>query len=158
MKRFYEGLCKTEAWLARTFLAVMVVLVFSAGIARLVGYPINWALDVATCLFAWACLLSADVAWQRSRLMSVEVFTNFLPDKAKKYLNMINYAILTVFLVYMIPAGLWLAWVSRARAFQGIPDFSYSWVTMSMPVGGALLLLTTILKAKAELARIRSQG
>jgi len=34
--------------------------------------------------------------------------------------------------------------VSRARSFQGIPEISYSWVTMSMPVGCLLLLVTTL--------------
>jgi TRAP-type C4-dicarboxylate transport system permease small subunit len=158
MKRFYEVLCSVEATLARTFLAIMVVLVFSAGLARMLGHPINWAIDVATCLFAWACLLSADVAWRNNRLMSVEVFTNFLSEQTKKYVNLINYAILIIFLIYIIPTGLWLSWVSRARAFQGIPDFSYSWVTMSMPVGGALLLVTTILKVRAEMRRLRGEG
>jgi hypothetical protein len=46
----------------------------------------------------------------------------------------------------------WLAWVSRARSFQGIPEVSYSWVTASMPAGAALLLVTTLLKVRAEFA------
>jgi TRAP-type C4-dicarboxylate transport system permease small subunit len=41
--------------------------------------------------------------------------------------------------------------VSRARSFQGIPEFSYSWVTLSLPVGGVLLLVTTLLKVRDEL-------
>jgi TRAP-type C4-dicarboxylate transport system permease small subunit len=40
--------------------------------------------------------------------------------------------------------------VSRERSFQGIPEVSYSWVTLSMVVGGALLLITTLLKLRAE--------
>ena len=47
--------------------------------------------------------------------------------------------------------GTWLAWTSRARSFQGIPEISYSWVTMSLPVGAALLLITTRLKIRDEL-------
>jgi TRAP-type C4-dicarboxylate transport system permease small subunit len=66
---------------------------------------------------------------------------------------MVNYSILTAFLLYVIPAGVWLSYVSRARSFQGIPEFSYSWVTMSMPVGAALLLISTILKVRDELKR-----
>ena len=46
--------------------------------------------------------------------------------------------------------GTWLSWISRARSFQGIPEISYSWVTMSMPVGAALLLVTAVLKVRAE--------
>jgi TRAP-type transport system small permease protein len=48
--------------------------------------------------------------------------------------------------------GSYLAWISRARSFQGIPEISYSWVTLSLPVGGLMLLITTILKVRSELA------
>jgi TRAP-type C4-dicarboxylate transport system permease small subunit len=54
-------------------------------------------------------------------------------------------------LTYIAGAGLWLSYVSRARAFQGIPAISYSWVTLSLPVGGILLLISTIIKIKAEI-------
>lgn len=151
MKKFYEYLCAVEAFLARTFLLGMVVLIFGAGIARLVGHPINWAIDAATCIFAWACFFSADVAWRKNKLMSVEVLTSHLPARAQRLCRLLNYSILTIFLLYLIPTGLWLSYVSRARSFQGIPDFSYSWVTMSVPLGAALLLMTTILKFRDEI-------
>jgi len=150
MKKFYEQVCFAEAVLAQFFLVVMVVLIFSAGIARLIGHPINWTIDVATCVFAWACFLSADVAWRRGKLMSVDVITKHLSERAQRTFRMVNYAILTAFLLYLIPAGLYLAWVSRERSFQGIPQFSYSWVTMSVPVCGTLLLITTLLKLRDE--------
>jgi TRAP-type C4-dicarboxylate transport system permease small subunit len=57
-----------------------------------------------------------------------------------------NHVIISLFLVYVIYAGAWLSWVSRARSFQGIPGVSYSWVTASIVVGGVLLLTTTLLK------------
>ena len=44
------------------------------------------------------------------------------------------------------------------RSFKGIPEISYSWVTMSMPVGAALLLVTTVLKVRDELSGMRHQS
>ena len=146
MRTLYGYVCAAEAFIARTFLIVMVILIFSAGLARVFGHPINWAVDVATCLFAWACFLSADIAWRKSRLMSVDVLTGRLSEQGRKRCRLLNYVILTVFLLYLIPTGLWLSYISRARSFQGIPEFSYSWVTMSLPVGALLLLITTLLK------------
>lgn len=157
MKRFYAQLCIVEGWIARVLLVGMVLLIFAAAVARLMAYPINWAIDIATAMFAWACLFAADVAWRNDKLMCVDVLTNYLPDRAKAILRLVNYAILTAFLLYVIPAGLWLSWVSRARSFQGIPEISYSWVTMAMPVGGALLLITTILKMRDDLAWLRGK-
>jgi TRAP-type transport system small permease protein len=47
--------------------------------------------------------------------------------------------------------GLYLSWISRVRSFQGIPAISYSWVTLSVPIGALLMLVTTALKVGAEL-------
>jgi len=150
MQIFYRYLCTAEAFIARTFLIVMVILIFSAGLARVLGHPINWAVDVATCLFAWACFLSADIAWRKSRLMSVDVLTVRLSERGQRACRLLNYCILTAFLLYLIPTGLWLSYISRARSFQGIPEFSYSWITMSLPVGAILLLITTFLKLRED--------
>ena len=62
---------------------------------------------------------------------------------------------ISAFLLYVSVMGVWLSWVSRAKSFQGIPEVSYSWVTMSMPVGAALLLLTTWLKVRDQWRRDR---
>ncbi len=157
MRTLYFYVCAAEAFVARTFLIVMVALIFSAGLARVFGHPINWAVDIATCLFAWACFLSADIAWRKGRLMSVDVLTVRLPERSQRACRLLNYCILSAFLLYLIPTGLWLSYISRARSFQGIPEFSYSWITMSLPVGALLLLITTILKARADLKAIAAQ-
>lgn len=151
MRKFYEGMCFAEVLIAQVFLIIMVVLIFLAGIARLIGHPMNWTIDVATCVFAWACFFSADVAWRNNKLMSVDALTKNFSDKVQKMLRLVNYVIIMAFLLYVIPMGTWLSYVSRERSFQGIPEFSYSWVTMSMPIGGVLLMITAILKVRAEL-------
>jgi TRAP-type transport system small permease protein len=148
--RFYERLCTAEAVLAGTLLALMVALIFLGGVARVLGYPLNWSMDFATAFFAWSCFLCADIAWRRNSLMSIDFLVNRLTAEARILVRYANYAIIAAFLVYLAVMGTWLAWTSRARSFQGIPEISYSWVTMSLPVGAALLLLTTILKIRGE--------
>lgn len=150
MKRLYQQIGIVEDWLARTFLIVMVSLIFAAAVARLVGSPLNWAIDIATALFAWTCFFAADVAWRANRLMAVESLTNAFPERGRAIFRLVNLAIIGAFLLYVIPAGVWLSWVSRERSFQGIPAISYSWVTMAMPVGCLVLLATTVVKVAAE--------
>jgi TRAP-type C4-dicarboxylate transport system permease small subunit len=150
LKTIYAYMCAAEAIVARTFLLLMVVLLFGSCIGRFLGHPINWAIDVSTCAFAWACFLSADIAWRKNKLMSVEMLVNRLSARAQRACRLLNYGILTLFLIYLIPTGLWLSYISRARSFQGIPEFSYSWVTMSLPVGALFLLITTLLKLRGE--------
>jgi TRAP-type C4-dicarboxylate transport system permease small subunit len=146
----YERVIAAEAVLAAAFLVLMVVLIFAGGVARLLEHPINWAIDAATCFFAWACFLCADIAWRRNSLMSIEVLTRRLPQRLEQACRLVNYLIIIFFLIYVIAMGVWLSWISRERSFQGIPEVSYSWVTMSMPVGACLLLITAVLKVRAE--------
>ena len=129
----------------------MVALIFVGGVARVLGYPLNWSTDFATAFFAWACFFCADIAWRRNSLMAIELVPARLPPNAQRALRFANYFIISAFLVYLVVMGAWLAWTSRVRSFQGIPEISYSWVTSSAVVGGLLLLVTTFLKIRDEL-------
>ncbi|WP_309084372.1 TRAP transporter small permease subunit [Chelativorans sp.] len=151
MRSIYSFICRLEAVLAGTFLLLMVALIFTGGVARMLGHPLNWTIDLATCFFAWGCFLCADIAWRKDALMSIELVTERLPRRAARALLYFNYLILTAFLAYVVYAGTWLSWVSRARSFQGIPGVSYSWVTASIVVGGLLLLVTTLLKIRTAM-------
>jgi TRAP-type transport system small permease protein len=151
MAKLYERLCAAEAWIAATLLILMVVLIFLGGVMRMLGAPINWSGDIATACFAWACFFCADIAWRKNALMSIELVTERLPVRLQKLCAYANYAIIIAFLLYVLVGGLYLSWISRARSFQGIPEISYSWVTLSMPVGAVLLLITAAIKIRAEM-------
>lgn len=158
MRALYALVLRLEAILAGAFLLLMVLLIFTGGVARLLHHPLNWTIDLATCFFAWACFLCADIAWRRDALMSIDLLADRVPEGFRRALHYCNYAIILVFLAYVIYSGLSLSWVSRARSFQGIPGVSYSWVTMSLPVGGTLLLITTVLKLRDSLRSDRLVG
>lgn len=150
MKKLYQAICEIESLTARVTLWGMVILIFTAGVARLLGYPINWAIDLSTCLFAWSCFLSADIAWREDKLMSVDVLVRHFPENVRVFMKGFNYAFLIGFFFYLIFFGVRLSYTTRIRTFQGIPGFSYTWVTLSVPVGAVFLLLTAILKIKRE--------
>ena len=156
MNRAYRKFCAAEAAIAGTLLVLMVLLIFLGGVSRVLGYPLNWSTDFATAFFAWACFLCADIAWRRNSLMAIEFLPARLPPKVQKAMRLVNYFIISAFLVYLMVMGTWLAYTSRARSFQGIPEISYSWVTASAVVGGFLLLITTLLKVVEELKGKRS--
>ena len=151
MKRMGEYLMKAEEWIAKVSLLMMVILIFSSAIARLIKHPINWAVDLSTFFFAWACFLSADVAWRKNKLMSVEIFIKLFSEKSQRIFKIINYFIISTFLVYLIIWGVQLSYTTRFRTFVGMWGFSYTWVTLSIPIGSALLLATTLVKIKKAL-------
>jgi TRAP-type C4-dicarboxylate transport system permease small subunit len=136
-------------YIAQWALGVLSLLVLLAAVARTLHYPMNWAMDAATFLFAWTVFLGADAAMRLDRLFCIEVITGKLPRKAQLYVQCINYVIIVVFLLGMIGYGLWLSYTTRLRTFQGIPGFSYTWVTLSVPLGCGLMLITATLKLKA---------
>lgn len=151
MDRLADQLRRAEVALAGAFVIAMVAAIFVGGTARVMRMPINATIDFATCFFAWATFLSADVAWHRNRLTALRLVPDALSAAKRWWLDCLNYGVVIAILSYGVVAGTWLAWISRSRTFQGMPEVSYSWVTAALPVGCALMILTTLGKLRAHL-------
>lgn len=149
MKKLYEYICKGETFLIKIFLVFIVGLVFVAAVTRYLGYPINWSVDMAVCLFAWCTFLGGDVAMRNNKLMNVEFLIRKLPEKFRNSIELINLLIILIFLLAFIGYGIKLSYTTRFRQFQGIPGFSYTWVTISVPIAGTLMVITTLNKIRA---------
>src|SRR6056297_2119698 len=158
LKKVYKWICKLEELIAGAFLSVIMMVIFATGVGRSLGHPLNWGIDLSTFLFAWAAFFSADAALRKNRHVNVKFLVNKLPDNVQYYLAIINYLIIIVFLGFLIRYGIIQTYATRFRSFQGIPGFSYAWATLSVPIGAALLLITTITKirqvVKTEKAKI----
>lgn len=153
MMKLYEAIGKAEVFIAKGSLAILTALVFVSAVARTVRHPLVWTVDAATFLFAWCVFLSADIAIRNDKLVSIDMVVKKLPKKIQFYLKLFNQIVIMVFLAALIGFGFWLSYTTRLRTFQGIPGFSYTWVTLSVPVGCILMLATTILKVKEQLSR-----
>ena len=85
--------------------------------------------------------------------MNVEFLVKKLPGKNRNVVEIISLIIILIFLAAMIGYGAWLSYTTRFRTFQGIPGFSYTWVTLSVPVAALLMMITTILKIRETLKK-----
>lgn len=150
MSRMTDRVRRAEVALAGAFVIAMVAMIFVGGAARLMRTPLNATIDFATCFFAWATFLSADVAWSRNRLTALRIVPDRLGASARRRLDLANHVIVLTILGYGVVAGAWLAWISRTRTFQGMSEISYSWVTSALPVGCALMILTTAAKLRDQ--------
>ncbi len=157
MKRVYDYLCKGESFLTKVFIVFLVALVFVAAATRYMGYPINWSVDIAVCLFAWCTFLGGDVALRKDKLMNVEFFVGKLSPEKRRVVELLNLFIILVFLAALVAYGAKLSYTTRFRTFQGIPWFSYTWVTISVPIGGTLMMITTLLKMRQRWSAPRSE-
>jgi TRAP-type C4-dicarboxylate transport system permease small subunit len=155
MSKFNELLSRAEMTVAKYSLFALSSLVFAAAVARTLRYPIAWAMDAATFLFAWCVFLGGDIAIRKDRLFCIAVVTSKLPVRTQAILKIVNYLVIAVFLAGMIVYGAMLSVTTRYRAFQGMPGVSYTWVTLSVPIGCALMLRSSIQKIRETLRGMR---
>ena len=145
MKKVYNAYCKAEEFLFSFLFAVMVALVFSSAIARGIGKPLAWSLDVAQLLLCWTSLVGADVAFRHDKFIGLDLFTRKMPVKVQKVLEIVVLVLLQVAFCIFIYYGVMLSIKSWKRSFQTLP-ISYSFVTIALPVMSTLMTLTNILK------------
>ena len=146
MKTLYRWFCKGEEIVVGIVFISIIVLIFIAAIFRSFDSPIVWADDIAKFLFSWAAFLGADVAMRHSRLVGVDILVNKLPRKLAKVIQIIVFTIIIVLLVSFVYYGINLSIDSLDRQFQSLRGFSYSYVTLSLPISSALMIITAVIK------------
>ena len=145
MKKVYNAYCKAEEFLFSFLFAVMVALVFSSAIARGIGKPLAWSLDVAQLLLCWTSLVGADVAFRHDKFIGLDLFTRKMPVKVQKVLEIVVLVLMQVAFCIFIYYGVMLSIKSWKRSFQTLP-ISDSFITIALPVMSTLMTLTNILK------------
>lgn len=144
MKKVYETFCRVEKILAMIGVLLMTVFIFIGAVWRAIGHPLTWTTDLGTFMLAWATFLGGDIAFREGRLANLDIVVAKLPVKAQKVVAVIVYAIIITFLVCLVYFGAKLTYTSRFRTFNGVKGFSYSWVTVCMPVSGFFMLISAI--------------
>lgn len=152
LQKIYDGIGKVEGVIAKFCLVVLTIFVLVSAIGRTIGHPVAWTIDMATFLFAWCVFLSADLALRNDKMVRVQILTDRLSERANFYLYMVNQVIIVAFLLILIGYGFHLSVTTWYRTFPGIPGFSFTWVTLSVPIGSLLMLFTTFMKVKEKLA------
>ncbi len=145
MKKVYNAYCKAEEFLFSFLFSAMVALVFSSAIARGIGKPLAWSLDVAQLLLCWTSLVGADVAFRHDKFIGLDLFTRKMPVKVQKVLEIVVLVLMQVAFCIFIYYGVMLSIKSWKRSFQTLP-ISYSFITIALPVMSTLMTLTNILK------------
>ena len=149
IKRAYAAFCKMELWLAAIILASIATLVFVSAIARTVGKPLNWATDISLLLFAWMVFLGGDIVVRDTNMISVDLLKSKFPPYIQKALNIIFYIAILAFLAVLVYYSGPLLRRNWKRLFQVLP-ISYGWCTLSVPVGAALMFISTCLRLVNE--------
>lgn len=145
MKKLYNKFCQLEELVALILLAGLTILVFISALMRTFKMPLNWAQDVALVAFAWMIFLGSDIAIRGPGLIGVDLFVRKLPGVIQKALDVIFKVIIIAFLCVLVIYGIQMTVTGWTRQITTL-HISYSWVTMSVPVGAILMIISTAIR------------
>lgn len=126
---------------AALLLVAIVVLVGVASIARGLGQPIIWSVEIAQLLFVWLCMLAADLALQQRRHFDLSFVLDRLPPRWRKRADIANTLILMAFLTFLAVYAIRNVALMHPRLI-GATQMHASFVHAAMVFGLALMLRT----------------
>ncbi|WP_150287966.1 TRAP transporter small permease [Rhabdaerophilum calidifontis] len=134
-------LARLEDLVSKALLAAIVLLVFAAAIARTIGHPLIWSVDLAQLLFIWLCFLGANRAMRIKAHIGVDLFVRKLPHTPRHIIEVGLGIVALAFLIALVVAGYRLTVLNWQRIY-GDSGISYAWVTSAVPFGAGLLAIT----------------
>jgi TRAP-type transport system small permease protein len=139
----FELFTRIEDAVTKLLLCGIVVLVFLAAIARSIGDPMIWSVDLAQLLFLWLSVLGANRAMRLKAHIGVDLFMRKVP-RTPRWLIEIGLGLVTLaFLAVLAVTGSELTLMNWQRIY-GDSGISYAWVTAAVPVGAVLIGLTVL--------------
>ena len=131
-------IAKIEFAVGAAVLALITLLVFAAAIARFIGNPIIWSVDLAQLLFIWLCFIGATRAMRERGHLGVDFLVRMFSHRWRLIIETILAVIFIVVMFYLGKEGYKLAVLNKERVF-GDSGISYYFVTVAVPAGFILL-------------------
>ena len=130
---------------AALLLVAVVVLVGVASVARAMGSPIIWSIEIAQLLFLWLCIFAIDLGLQDQRHFGIGILLDNVPAAARKVIEIVNLLVLIVLLAYLIRYA-WKNTILMHPRLDGALQIPGSYFHSSMVVGFALMIRTLVVK------------
>ncbi|WP_201740516.1 TRAP transporter small permease [Paracoccus aeridis] len=129
--------------LAILFLAGTVLAVFVGALMRAIGHPVAEAPEIAQLLLIWTVVLGAALVMQRGDHIRITALPDALSPAARRVLHLVLVSMMLAFLAYLGWIGGVLAGSNWARE-MGVSGLSYGWVTLALPVGCVLMIVSLL--------------
>jgi len=136
---------RVEFACAACLLAAVVILVGAASVARAMGSPIIWSIEVAQLLFLWLCIFAIDLAFQHERHFGISLVLDNVPLVGRKAIEILNLAVMIGLLLYLMRFA-WKNTILMHPRLDGALQTPGSYFHASMVVGFALLIRTLTVK------------
>ncbi len=138
-------LSRIEFVCAAILLAAVVLLVGIASVARAMGSPVIWSIEIAQLLFLWLCIFSIDLALQNRRHFGLRLVLDNVPPAGRKAMEIVNLAVLIGLLVYLLQFA-WKNTILMHPRLDGALQTPGSYFHASMLVGFVLMIRTLLVQ------------
>lgn len=99
--------------------------------------------ELAQFLFIWTAVLGADITLRRGGQVRIDAFVIRMPLKYQYLVTGLCVSLMALFLVLLIWYGFPLA-ISNWQRPMGVAGLSYGYITLALPVGAALMLISLV--------------
>ncbi len=140
MWRLYD---RIETILALLLLSATVVAVLVAAIGRSIGLPVTSAPQFAQLFLLWTCMFGADLCMRHGEHIRVTALPDLVSQPIRRGLSLFSTILILLFLVWIAWHGFNLAIRNWSRELGGA-GLSYGIVTLALPVGAVLLIISTL--------------
>lgn len=149
MKKAYEKFCMLEEWISLILLSGITILVFVSALMRYIKHPLNWAQDAALVAFAWMIFLGSDIAIRGPGLIGIDLIVKKFPAPIRKGLDIVFKLIIIAFLGVLVINGYTMTVTGWTRQITTL-HISYGWVTLAVPVGAFLMIISMVINLVAD--------
>jgi len=142
------------ASLVISVLAFMILLVSLLGqfVSRTVfNTGLNWADELARLCFVWCSFFGAIAAWQSKALHRIDMLTRSLSGALGRAVQRLLQVAISSVLLYLIWYGSTMLWRALDQTTETL-EISGAWFYAPVPVGAALMLMTTWLSGNVPQA------
>lgn len=126
---------------AALLLTLVVLLVGLAAVARAMGSPIIWSIEIAQLLFIWLCMVAADLALQERRHFGLSILLDNLSPRARRVADLVNHLVLVALLAFLLVYAVRNTILMHPR-LDGAIQMHASFIHAALPVGIVLMLRT----------------
>lgn len=88
-----------------TFALAIIVMFVQVLLRYTIGSSLMWAEEFSRVMFVWIVYMGTPIVIIKNANIEVDYFTQFLPDRFRKYLRIVLYMICFIFLLYVAYLG-----------------------------------------------------
>ncbi|MGN8646320.1 TRAP transporter small permease [Gracilibacillus sp. HCP3S3_G5_1] len=149
------GWISFETYFTNIILLLLVGLVFMEVILRAFGSPTTWSVGVAQLFFIWVTFLGANQALRKKAHVGIDALTQLVNKKVRVAIEILMSTLIVLFLIYLLYFGTEMVTSNTGRIISGT-SIRYSFITLSIPVGSLLMLVTASGQMLAKVKEIKN--